>query len=80
MTPTDQDHTKPRQIRVPDALWTAYDRVCKSLGTTRATDLNEHMRARVREHGTDQDRADLEHADAELEERRARKGGRPRKT
>lgn len=76
---TPEGHTKPRQIRVPDALWAAYDRVCKSLGTTRAGDLVDHMRARVMEHGTDQDRADLAAADAELEERRARVGGRPPK-
>ncbi|MCT9009991.1 hypothetical protein [Streptomyces rhizosphaerihabitans] len=36
------------------------------------------MRARVLEHGTDEDRADLEKADKELTERRSRKGGRPK--
>jgi hypothetical protein len=35
------------------------------------------MRARIRAHGDEQDRADLEAAEKELAERRARKGGRP---
>jgi hypothetical protein len=65
-------------IRVPRTLWAAYDRVCARLGTSRNDDLLEHIRGRVAEHGDDADRADLAEADAELAERRARKGGRPK--
>ncbi|WP_344829647.1 hypothetical protein [Actinocorallia longicatena] len=36
------------------------------------------MRTIVREHGTDEELAVLEEAERETEERRARKGGRPR--
>ncbi|WP_268828118.1 hypothetical protein [Streptomyces sp. GQFP] len=36
------------------------------------------MRARVREHGDEQDHADLATAEQELAERRACKGGRPK--
>lgn len=72
-------HTTPRPIRVPDPLWQAYGRVCDRLDTDRTNDLLDHMRDRVREHGTKEDHADLEQADKELAERRARKGGRPKR-
>lgn len=72
-------HTRTRPIRVPGPLWDAYGRICERLGTDRTNDLLDHMRARVREHGDDQDRADLAKAEQELAERRARKGGRPSK-
>ncbi|MFJ8192817.1 hypothetical protein ACIQ8D_24100 [Streptomyces sp. NPDC096094] len=72
-------HTTPRPIRVPDPLWQAYGRVCERLGTDRTNDVLEHMRAQVLQHGTEEDRANLARADAELAERRARKGGRPKR-
>ena len=71
-------HTRTRPIRVPGPLWDAYGRVCGRLDTDRTNDLLDHMRARIREHGDERDRADLEAAEQELAERRARKGGRPR--
>jgi hypothetical protein len=73
------DRTPTRPIRVPVAMWDAYGRVCERLGRDRSEDLLDHMRARIEQHGSDADRADLAAADAELAERRARKGGRPRK-
>lgn len=76
---TPEDHTKPRQIRVPDALWNAYGSLCKRLGTTRAADLNEHMRNRIIKYGTQEDQAAIAASDAELQERRSRTGGRPPK-
>ncbi|MEU0253313.1 hypothetical protein ABZ299_12555 [Streptomyces sp. NPDC006184] len=39
----------------------------------------DHMKNRILEHGTDEDRADLDRAEQELAERRARKGGRPKR-
>lgn len=72
-------HTRTRPVRVPGPLWDAYGRICEGLGTDRTNDLLDHMRARVREHGTAQDIADLEAAERELAERRARKGGRPKR-
>jgi hypothetical protein len=72
-------HTTPHPIRVPDQLWHAYGRVCEQLGTDRTNDLLDHMRAQVREHGTEEDQADLLAAERELAERRSRKGGRPRR-
>ncbi|QQM41963.1 hypothetical protein [Streptomyces liliifuscus] len=71
-------HTRTRPIRVPGPLWDAYGRICERLDTDRTNDLLDHMRARVREHGDEQDRADLAKAEQELAERRARKGGRPK--
>lgn len=70
-------HTRTRPIRVPGPLWDAYGRICKRLGTDRTNDLLDHMRARIAEHGDEQDFADLEAAAREVAERRARKGGRP---
>lgn len=73
-------HTTPRPIRVPDVLWNAYGRVCSRIDTDRTNDLLARMRERIEEHGDETDLADLAAADAELAERRARKGGRPPRT
>lgn len=66
-------------IRVPRPMWDAYDRVCARLGRDRTEDIADHIRARIAEHGDDQDKADLAVAEEELAERHSRKGGRPRK-
>ncbi|SNR34945.1 hypothetical protein [Actinomadura mexicana] len=71
--------TPTRPIRVPIPMWDAYGRVCRRLDTDRTPDLLDHMRARIREHGDEQDLLDLEAAERELAERRGRKGGRPPK-
>jgi hypothetical protein len=60
-------------------MWRAYGRVCERLGIDRTTDLLAHMRRQIEQHGDDEDQADLAAADREFAERRARKGGRPRK-
>ena len=72
------DRTPTRPIRVPDAMWDAYGRVCTRLGTDRTGDLLDHMREQITGHGDKTDLAALAAAEAELIERRARKGGRPR--
>ena len=64
-------------IRVPRPMWAAYERVCARLGRDRTEDLTDHMRRLVKRHGDEQDLADLAAAEAELAERRSRKGGRP---
>lgn len=74
------DPTPTTPIRVPRLMWAAYGRVCARLGRDRTEDLLSHMRGQIERHGDDADRADLASAEAELAERRARKGGRPRKT
>ncbi|ROO82594.1 hypothetical protein EDD29_0075 [Actinocorallia herbida] len=72
--------TKPRQFRVSDPIWTAYERVCQRLGATRAEDLNAHIAAMIREHGDPQDIADLEAGLSETAHRRSRMHpGRPPK-
>lgn len=71
------DPTPTVPIRVPRPMWEAYGRVCARLGTDRTGDLLDRMRERVAAHGDPTDLADLEAAEAELAERRARKGGRP---
>jgi hypothetical protein len=78
MTPEDR-HTPIRRFRVPDSLWEAYEGVCKRLGTSRNADLVDHIRAQVEQHGTTKEKRQMAAADAELVERRARTGGRPRK-
>jgi hypothetical protein len=74
------DHTPTIKIRVPRTLWDAYGRVSGRKGRDRTEDLLAHMRRQIELLGDDQDRADLAAADTELAERRARKGGRPRKS
>lgn len=74
------DHTPIRRFRVPDDLWDAYGSVCKRvLQRERSEDLVEHIVSTVREHGTEDELKKLAAAQAEMAERRARKGGRPRK-
>jgi hypothetical protein len=74
------DHTPTVKIRVPPLMWQAYGRACERLQRDRTEDLIAHMRKAVELLGDETDRADLAAADAELAERRARKGGRPRKS
>lgn len=73
------DHTPAVHVRMPRAMWDAYGRVCERLGHERTEDLIEHVRRQIEQHGDGDDRSALAMADAELAERRARKGGRPRK-
>jgi hypothetical protein len=61
-------------------MWAAYGRVCARLGRDRTEDLLAYMRRQIKRHGDEADLADLAEAEVELAERRARKGGRPRKT
>ena len=65
-------------IRVPRLMWDAYGRVCARLNRDRTEDLIGHIRQQVTQHGDERDLADLGAAEAELAERRSRKGGRPR--
>jgi hypothetical protein len=71
--------TPIQPIRVPRSMWAAYGRVCARLGRDRTEDLLEHMRRQIRRHGDEADKAGLAAAEEELRERRARKGGRPRR-
>ncbi|MEV4752145.1 hypothetical protein AB0K21_37795 [Streptosporangium sp. NPDC049248] len=76
----DSSHTPIRRFRAPDDLWEAYESVCRRvLQRERSEDLVEHMVTTVREHGDAKELEKLARAEAELSERRARKGGRPRK-
>ncbi|WP_269858163.1 hypothetical protein [Streptomyces sp. RPT161] len=74
------DHTHHTRFRIPRVMWEAYGRVAERLGTDRSALLLNHVRADIREHGDERDLADLEVAEQELAERRARKGGRPRRS
>ena len=75
----ERDHTPTIKLRVPRSLWSAFGRVAARKGRDRTEDLMVYMRRQIELLGDDQDRADLAAADAELAERRARKGGRPPK-
>lgn len=79
MAADQTDHTFTTKFRIPRRLWDAYGRVTTRLDTDRSADLLDYVRAMVEEHGDEQDRADLAAAEQELAERRARKGGRPKK-
>jgi len=76
--PEQPDHTHMTRFRIPRVMWAAYGRVAARLETDRTALLLDHVRADIREHGDEQDLADLDRAEQELAERRARKGGRPR--
>ncbi|MEU6709955.1 hypothetical protein ABZ897_00635 [Nonomuraea sp. NPDC046802] len=79
--PENAKHTPWRKFRLPTPLWEAYGSICaRVLGRERSEDLVEHVRSLVAEHGNAEELAKLKQAAQELEERRARKGGRPRKT
>jgi hypothetical protein len=78
-SPADDRKTPTVGIRVPRPMWEAYSRICARLGRDRTEDLLAHMRRQIKRHGDEQDQADLAAADAELAERRSRKGGRPPK-
>jgi hypothetical protein len=54
------DTTATRPIRTALPIWEAYGRVCERLGTDRSADLRDHMAARIREYGDEQDLADLQ--------------------
>ena len=80
-TPTDRgDHTPAVHVRMPRPMWAAYNRICERLGVDRSEDLLGYVRRQIEQHGDDTDHADLAAADKELAERRARKGGRPRRS
>lgn len=71
---TEGNPTPHQPLRVPHAMWQAFGRVCKRLGTNRNARVTEFIRAEIRRHGDERDLADLEAADEELRERRSRKG------
>lgn len=73
------DHTFITRFRIPKTMWNAYGRVTQRLGTDRTARLLDHVRNDIKAHGDEQDLTDLAAAEQELAERRARKGGRPRK-
>lgn len=73
------DHTFVTRFRIPRRMWDAYGTAAARQGIDRSTDLVDHVRDFICEHGNEQERAELDAAERELAERRARKGGRPRK-
>jgi len=75
---TGSNATPHQPLRVPRAMWEAFGRVCKRQGTSRNARIVEMISAEIRLHGDDQDQADLQAAEAELRERRSRKGIRHR--
>ena len=52
-------------------MWAAFGRVTARLGSDRSAALLDHIRADIREHGDEQDLADLDQAEQELAERRS---------
>ncbi|MDK1473629.1 hypothetical protein QNO07_09375 [Streptomyces sp. 549] len=79
MAATD-DHTFSTRFRIPKRMWDAYGQVTEQQGTNRTADLVDHVRAYIKDHGDAEALAQLEASERELAERRARKGGRPRRT
>lgn len=73
------DHTFVTRFRIPRRMWDAYGTAATRQGIDRSTDLVDHVRDFIRDHGNEQEQAELQAAEQELAERRARKGGRPKK-
>jgi hypothetical protein len=78
MASDDKDHTYSPKFRIPRRMWEAYGTASKRQGVDRSADLVDHVRDFIRQHGNDQELAELAAAEQELAERRARKGGRPK--
>lgn len=74
-----RDVTPLQHFRAPEAMWKAFSAVCKRRGQTAAADLTAHMSRTIRRYGSDEEKGMLAEAEVELRERRARKGGRPRR-
>ena len=79
MAANETDHTFTTRFRIPRRMWDAYGTATERQGTDRSTDLVDHVRAFIAEHGNKHELAELAAAEQELAERRARKGGRPPK-
>lgn len=75
----DKDHTFSTRFRIPRRMWDAYGTAAAREGVDRSADLVDHVRTFIEEHGNEHERAELAAAEEELAERRARKGGRPKK-
>lgn len=73
------EHTFITRFRIPKRMWQAYGTAAARQGVDRSADLVDHVRAFIEQHGNEQERAELAAAELELAERRARKGGRPKK-
>ncbi|WP_192806281.1 GIY-YIG nuclease family protein [Streptomyces sp. SS1-1] len=76
---SELDHTYSPKFRIPRRMWDAYGTAASRRGIDRSADLVDHVRAFIKEHGNEHERAELAAAEEELAERRARKGGRPKK-
>lgn len=79
MAPDDKDHTFSTRFRIPRRMWDAYGTAAARKGIDRSADLVNHVRDFIQTHGNEQELAELAAAEQELTERRARKGGRPKK-
>ncbi|WAL93983.1 hypothetical protein [Streptomyces sp. Je 1-369] len=79
MAETSTDHTFSTKFRIPRRMWDAYGTAAGRQGIDRSADLVEHVRTFIQQHGDEHELAELAAAEEELAERRARKGGRPKK-
>ncbi|MFD8771826.1 hypothetical protein [Streptomyces sp. NPDC059916] len=72
-------HTFTTKFRISHRMCDAYGTAAARRRVDRGTDLVDHVREFIRTHGNKQELAEVEAAEQELAERRARKGGRPKK-
>lgn len=79
MSDAPADHTFTAKFRIPRRMWDAYGTAATRNGADRSAVLVDHVRDFIRAHGNKEELAELEAAEQELAERRARKGGRPRR-
>jgi len=79
MAADQTDHTFSTKFRIPRRMWDAYGTAAARKGIDRSADLVDHVRTFIEQHGNEHERTELAAAEQELAERRARKGGRPKK-
>lgn len=72
-------HTVNRVVRIPNGLWDVFGEVAGELGMSRAAAVIADMQRLVNKHGTEDQINRMNAAMEDMAERRARKGGRPRK-
>lgn len=60
-------------------MWDTFRKITQRQGTDWETELHDHVRDFLKQHGNEHELAEFAAAEQELAERRARRGGRPRK-
>ncbi|WP_406102961.1 hypothetical protein OG698_11245 [Streptomyces sp. NBC_01003] len=87
-TPKSESHSGAAELvrphlhhkfRIPRRMWDVNGTAAERKRVDRSADLVDHVREFIRPRGNKQELTELESAEQELAERRAREGGRPKR-